>query len=43
VTLEAGLLRSDRSKHRDRPIDAVLMFKVLVVQTPVHADEQTEY
>jgi transposase, IS5 family len=42
--LEAALNRSDRAKGGRPPYDAVLMFKILVLQTlyPL-ADEQTEY
>jgi transposase, IS5 family len=42
--LEAALPRSDRSKGGRPPYDAVLMFKVLVLQTLYTlSDEQTEY
>ena len=42
--LEAALERSDRSKGGRPPYDAVLMFKVLVVQTLYTlSDDQTEY
>ena len=42
--LEATLSRSDRSKGGRPPYDAVLMFKVLVLQTLYTlSDEQTEY
>ena len=42
--LEAALSRSDRSKGGRPPYDAVLMFKVLVLQTLYTlSDEQTEY
>jgi transposase, IS5 family len=42
--LEAALQRSDRAKGGRPPYDAVLMFKVLVLQT-LHtlSDDQTEY
>jgi IS5 family transposase len=42
--LETVLSRSDRSKRGRPPYDAVLMFKVLVLQTlyPL-SDDQTEY
>jgi hypothetical protein len=42
--LEAALSRSDRMKGGRPPYDAVLMFKVLVLQTLYTlSDEQTEY
>ncbi len=42
--LEAALNRSDRAKGGRPPYDAVLMFKVLVLQTLYTlSDEQTEY
>src|SRR5215472_13461863 len=42
--LEAALSRSDRTKGGRPPYDAVLMFKVLVLQTLYTlSDEQTEY
>src|SRR5215471_15463891 len=42
--LEAALSRSDRSKGGRPPYDAVMMFKVLVLQTLYTlSDEQTEY
>jgi transposase, IS5 family len=42
--LDAGLDRSDRAKGGRPPYDAVLMFKVLVLQTLYTlADDQTEY
>ena len=42
--LEAALGRSDRSKGGRPPYDAVLMFKVLVLQTLYTlSDDQTEY
>jgi hypothetical protein len=42
--LESALSRSDRSKGGRPPYDAVLMFKVLVLQTLYAlSDEQTEY
>jgi len=42
--LEAALNRADRSKGGRPPYDAVLMFKVLVLQTLYTlSDEQTEY
>ncbi len=42
--LEAALKRSDRSKGGRPPYDAVLMFKVLVLQTLCTlSDDQTEY
>jgi IS5 family transposase len=42
--LEAALSRSDRSKGGRPPYDAVLMFKVLVLQTLYTlSDDQTEY
>jgi transposase, IS5 family len=42
--LEAALSRSDRAKGGRPPYDAVLMFKVLVLQTLYTlSDEQTEY
>jgi IS5 family transposase len=42
--LDAALLRSDRSKGGRPPYDAVLMFKVLVLQTLYTlSDDQTEY
>jgi len=42
--LEAALARSDRSKGGRPPYDAVLMFKVLVLQTLYTlSDDQTEY
>ena len=42
--LEAALPRSDRGKGRRPPYDAVLMFKVLVLQTLYTlSDDQTEY
>jgi transposase, IS5 family len=42
--LETALSRSDRSKGGRPPYDAVLMFKVLVLQTLYTlSDEQTEY
>jgi transposase, IS5 family len=42
--LDAALERSDRSKGGRPPYDAVLMFKVLVLQTLYTlADDQTEY
>ena len=42
--LEAALDRSDRAKGGRPPYDAVLMFKVLVLQTlSTLADDQTEY
>jgi IS5 family transposase len=42
--LEAALERSDRSKGGRPPYDAVLMFKVLVLQTLYTlSDDQTEY
>ena len=42
--LDAALKRSDRSKGGRPPIDAVLMFKVLVLQSLYGlADEQTEF
>jgi Transposase domain (DUF772) len=44
VDLEAALSRSDRSKGGGPPYDAVLMFKVLVLQTlSTLSDDQTEY
>ena len=44
AALEAALARSDRAKGGRPPYDAVLMFKVLVLQTlyPL-SDDQTEY
>jgi IS5 family transposase len=42
--LEAALSRSDRAKGGRPPYDAVLMFKILVLQTLYTlSDEQTEY
>ena len=42
--LEAALARSDRAKGGRPPYDAVLMFKILVVQTLYTlSDDQTEY
>src|SRR5215467_2302428 len=42
--LEAALSRSDRSKGGRPPYDAILMFKVLVLQTLYTlSDQQTEY
>lgn len=42
--LEAALMRSDRAKGGRPPYDAVVMFKVLVLQTLYTlSDEQTEY
>ena len=42
--LERALSRSDRSKGERPPYDAVLMFKVLVLQTLYTlSDDQTEY
>jgi transposase, IS5 family len=42
--LDAALARSDRAKGGRPPYDAVLMFKVLVLQTLYTlADDQTEY
>ena len=42
--LDAALERSDRAKGGRPPYDAVLMFKVLVVQTLYTlSDDQTEY
>ena len=42
--LEAALQRSDRSKGGRPPYDAVLMFRVLVLQTLYTlSDDQTEY
>ena len=42
--LEAALSRSDRAKGGRPPYDAVLMFKVLVLQTLYTlSDDQTEY
>ena len=42
--LEAALARSDRAKGGRPPYDAVLMFKVLVLQTLYTlSDDQTEY
>ena len=42
--LERALMRSDRSKGGRPPYDAVLMFKVLVLQTLYTlSDDQTEY
>jgi hypothetical protein len=42
--LEKALLRSDRARGGRPPYDAVLMFKVLVLQTLYTlSDEQTEY
>jgi hypothetical protein len=42
--LEAALARSDRVKGGRPPYDAVLMFKVLVLQTLyTMSDDQTEY
>ena len=42
--LDAALLRSDRSKGGRPPYDAVLMFRVLVLQTLYTlSDDQTEY
>ena len=42
--LEAALARSDRSRGGRPPYDAVLMFKVLVLQTLYTlSDDQTEY
>ena len=42
--LEAALQRSDRTKGGRPPYDAVLMFKVLVLQTLYKlSDDQTEY
>jgi IS5 family transposase len=42
--LEAALARSDRAKGGRPPYDAVLMFKVLVLQTLyTRSDDQTEY
>ena len=42
--LERALLRSDRAKGGRPPYDAVLMFKILVLQTLYTlSDEQTEY
>jgi transposase, IS5 family len=44
VDLEAALSRSDRAKGGRPPYDAVLMFKVLVLQTLYTlSDDQTEY
>jgi IS5 family transposase len=44
VDLEAALSRSDRAKGGRPPYDAVLMFKVLVLQTLCTlSDDQTEY
>jgi hypothetical protein len=42
--LDAALGRSDRTKGGRPPYDAVMMFRVLVLQT-LHAlsDDQTEY
>jgi IS5 family transposase len=43
-TLDAALDRSDRTKGGRPPYDAVLMFKILVVQTLYTlSDDQTEY
>ncbi len=42
--LDAALARSDRSKGGRPPFDAVLMFKVLILQSLYGlADEQTEF
>ena len=42
--LDAALARSDRSKGGRPPMDAVMMFKVLVIQALYGlADEQTEF
>src|SRR5215469_6197425 len=42
--LERALLRSDRAKGGRPPYDAVLMFKILVLQTLYTlSDDQTEY
>jgi IS5 family transposase len=41
--LEAALARSDRAKGGRPPYDAVLMFKVLVLQTLSLSDDHTEY
>lgn len=42
--LDAALKRSDRSKGGRRPMDAVMMFKVLILQSLYGlADEQTEF
>ena len=42
--LDAALARSDRSKGGRPPMDAVMMFKVLVLQALCGlADEQTEF
>jgi len=42
--LEAALARSDRAKGGRPPYDAVLMFKILVLQTLYTlSDDQTEY
>ena len=42
--LERALLRSDRAKGGRLPYDAVLMFKILVLQTLYTlSDQQTEY
>jgi IS5 family transposase len=42
--LDAGLARSDRSRGGRPPYDAVLMFKVLILQTLYTlSDDQTEY
>jgi transposase, IS5 family len=42
--LEAALARSDRARGGRPPYDAVLMFKVLVLQTLYTlSDDQTEY
>src|SRR5687768_6771678 len=42
--LEAALARSDRSKGGRPPYDAVLMFRLLVLQTLYTlSDDQTEY
>ena len=44
ASLEAAVARADRSKGGRPPFDAVLMFKVLILQT-MHSlsDERTEY
>jgi transposase, IS5 family len=42
--LDAALARSDRTRGRRPPYDAVLMFKVLLLQTLYTlSDDQTEY
>ena len=44
IDLDAALARSDRAKGGRPPMDAVMMFKVLILQSLYGlADEQTEF